>query len=378
MTTQAPSGATAAIPFPLERSAEIGWADALLLRLVSITIRRYNESAGEAGPAATAATEAGCGKSIIRGGATFSALAGGGVGLVATGGALFTAGTQGVGALVAVPAATLSAALDAALRLVTHTYTACRLAGCVGLRFDANDPADVWAIFKLVQGAEQAPEEQDRPGTDLARLARTDVEGAAQGLAARLFGQSLVRGLVPFVGIVASSVTNYRATRKLGRTVLRYVRYRAAFDRVLSDERLVPAKDRLFEGLWFLFAADGRLLPEETALLFTFLRGCEAESSVGLDERLADPIGWYMRLGEVPAPARAPFYHALEIGAAVDARASIRERKLLAHAAEALGVRFDEARLEKMIHEMHERGMLSAELSPEGLMQMEQRERKAA
>ncbi|MDI3290804.1 hypothetical protein [Polyangium sp. 15x6] len=378
MTAQAPSAVTAAIPFPLERSAEIGWADALLLRLVSTTIRRYNESAGDAGPAATGATEAGCGKSILRGGATFSALAGGCVGLVSTGGALFTAGTQGIGALVAVPAAALSAALDAALRLVTHTYTACRLAGCVGLRFDADDPADVWALFKLVQGAEQAPEEQERPGADLARLARTDVEGAAQGLAARLFGESLVRGLVPFVGIVASSVANYQATRTLGRTVLRYVRYRAAFDRVLSDERLVPAKDRLFEGLWFLFEADGRLRPEETALLFTLLRGCDPESSIGLDERLADPIGWYTRLGEIPPSARAPFYHALEIGASVDERASIRERKLLAHAAEALGVRFDEARLERMIHEMHERGLLSSELSPEGLVQMEELGRKAA
>ncbi|MDC0744569.1 hypothetical protein [Polyangium mundeleinium] len=371
--------APAALPFPLERSDEIGWADEFLLRLVSTTIRRYNEAADEAGPsAATGVTEAGRGKAIIRGGALFSALAGAGAGLVSTGGALFTAGTEGVGALVALPATALGAALDAALRLVTQTYTACRLAGCVGVRFDPDDPADVWALFKLVQGAEQAPEEQDRPGAALARLARTDLEGATQGLAARLFGGSLARSFVPFVGIVASSVTNYLGTRRLGQTVLRYVRYRAAFDRVLADERLSPVKDRLFEGLWFLFEADGWLRPEETALLFTFLRGCETDISIGLDERLADPIGWYLRLGDVPSPARGPFYHALEIGAAVDARASLRERELLARAAEALGVHFDEARLERMIHEMHESGMLSSELSADGLTQREERGRKAA
>ncbi|MDI1451340.1 hypothetical protein [Polyangium sp. 6x1] len=378
MTTQA-QAVNAAIPFPLEHSAEIGWADALLLRLVSTTIRRYNEAAKAPAAAKAAATEEGCGKPILRGSALFSAFAGGCVGIVSTGGALLTANTQGMGALVAVPAAMLSAALDASLRLITHTHVACRLAGCVGLRFHADDPADVWALFKLVQDSAEVPEEQERPGATLARFARADVEGAAQGLAARRFGESLARGVVPFVGIVTSALTDYRATHRLGETVLRYVRYRAAFERVLSDERLSPAKARLFEGLWFLFEADGRLRPEETALLFTFLRGCETDMSVGLDERLADPIGWYVRLGEVPPSARVPFYHALEIGAAVDARASLRERRLLAHAAEALGVRFDEARLERMIHEMHERGMLSPELSADGLVRAaEVRGRKAA
>jgi len=326
-------------------------------------IRKYNESPDRAlDPTAYDATYAGNGGPIIRRSALLSALTGGGVGAVATGGAMFAAASQAPGAILSVTATTASVAADATLQLVLHTYMACRLAGLVGLRFNHNDPADVWALFLLVRRAKQAPVERDRPGAELSRIAHLNPAQYMQGIAARLFGDSLVREAVPFVGIVTASVTNYQIAQKLGRTVLRYVRYRAAFDRVLRDKRLQSVRDRLFEGLWLVFEADGRLKPEETALLFTFFRDTGVEVSATLDEHLADPIGWYLQLEQIAPEAREPFYHALEIGAAVDHSVSFRERKLLEHAAERLGQRYDHQRIERMIREIGEHGILSEDL----------------
>lgn len=355
-----------AIPFPFGRSNETSWADALLLRLVSATIRRYNERPGEASIAtAQGVTEAGRGRSLVRRTALLSAGAGAAVGLVSTGGAVFAAGTQGLGALVAAPAALLGAAGDTALRLVMHTHMACQLADLFDVRFDPDEPADVWAIFALALGKEETPAEAERPGERLEKLAKIDMTEFVKGLGGRLFGESLLRSVIPFVGVVSSSATNYFATRRLGEAVRRYVRYRAAFDRVLADKRLAPARDRLFEGLWFLFVADGHLKPEETALLAMLLRGASPRSRAGLDERLADPVGWYLKLREIPEEARVIFYHALEIGAAVDKSATLRERKLLEHAAEALGLRYDEGRIERMIRELDAVGMLFEQVAAE-------------
>ncbi|UQA55514.1 hypothetical protein [Polyangium aurulentum] len=355
-----------AIPFPLGASRDLSWADELLLKLVSATIRNYNERP-DAPSIATAqgVTEAGHGRALVRKTALLSAGAGATSGLISTGGAALAAGTAGVGALVAAPASVLGAAADTVLRVVMHTRMACKLADLFDLRFDPDEPADVWAIFSLALGNEDTPAEAERPGERLEHLAQVDLTEFAKGLGGRLFGASLLRSVIPVVGVISSSVTNYTVTKRLGETVRRYVRYRAAFDRVLSDKRLGPARDRLFEGLWFLFVADGRLKPEETALLSTLLRGCPPSSHARLDERLADPIGWYLKLGEIPEEARVIFYHALEIGAAVDKIATLRERKLLQRAAEALGLRYDEARLERMMRELDAVGMLFEQVSTE-------------
>jgi hypothetical protein len=352
--------ATSAWSFPMPDAEEVGWADRALSRLVSTVIRRYNEAPERALESiANDVTYAGVGGPIIRRGAALSALAGGGVGAIATSGAMFAATSQAPGAIITAAAATLSAAADATLQLVVHTYMACRLAGLIGLRFDPDDPADVWALFLLVRRAKQAPAAVEYPGAELARIARLDPVKYMQGIGARLFGESLARAAVPFVGIVTASATNYQIARKLGKTILRYVRYRAAFDRVLADERLQSVRDQLFEGLWFVFEADGRLKPEETALLFTLLHNTNVESSTRIDERITDPIGWYMQLDQISPEARAPLYRALEIGAVVDQVLSVRERKLLEHAAERLGIRYDHQRLENMMREIGERGLLS-------------------
>jgi hypothetical protein len=247
---------------------------------------------------------------------------------------------------------------ETVLRLLLHVRMLCELAVLFGRRFDPDEPADVWALLALTFGVDEHPQDTDDPAGVLVRSARKRGAGVAKQLAARLAGESVARNLVPVLSVASSSITSWMVTRHLGNTARRYLRYRRALDEALRDETLRPHLALLFDGLWFIFTADGRLSPEESALLAAVMRRLPAPARVGLNERLADDISWIERLRGVPEGARAPLLRALEIAAAVDKVASLRERKLLAHAAKALGLRIDESGLARMIHDFEEIGTL--------------------
>ncbi|WP_438001031.1 hypothetical protein WMF26_15950 [Sorangium sp. So ce185] len=334
---------------------------AWLEELLSRAVRRYNRRPRPASIAAsTGVTERTQARAVIRRACVRSALAGGATGALSTGAAAATAETNGLGGLVAIPAAALALGGETVLRLLLHVQMLCELADLFGLRFDPDEPADVWALLALTFGVAEHPQDTDDPAGVLVRSARERGSDVAKQLAARLAGESVARNLVPVLSVASSSIASWFVTRRLGDTGRRYLRYRRALDGALCDEALRPHLDRLFDGLWFIFTADGRLKPEETALLAAVLRQLPASARAGLNERLADDIAWIERLRGVPEGARAPLLCALEIAAAVDKVASLRERKLLGHAAAALGLRVDEGGLDRMVREFEEVGTLCA------------------
>lgn len=335
--------------------------DAWLEEVLSRAVRRYNRRPRPAIIAAsTGVTEPTDARACIRRACIRSALAGGATGALSTGAAMATAETNGLGGLVAIPGAMLAIGGEMVLRLLLHVQMLCELADLFGLRFDPDEPADVWALLALAFGVVEHPQDTDDPAGVLVRSARGRGSDAAKQLAARLAGESVARNVVPVLSVASSSITSWVVTRRLGDTARRYLRYRRALDEALCDETLRPHLDRLFDGLWFIFTADGRLTPEESALLAAVLRRLPAPARVGLNERLADDITWIERLRGVPEGARAPLLRALEIAAAVDKVASLRERRLLVHAAAALGLSVDEGRLDRMIREFEEIGTLGA------------------
>ncbi|MGK3982353.1 hypothetical protein WME99_04915 [Sorangium sp. So ce136] len=213
----------------------------------------------------------------------------------------------------------------------------CELADLFGLRFDPDEPADAWALLALTFGVAEHPQDTDDPAGVLVLSARERGSDVARQLVARLAGERVARNLVPVLLVASSSITSWVVTRRLGDTARRSLRYRRALDGTLCDEARRPLVERLFEGLWFIFTVDGRLRPEETALLAAVLRHLPASARACQNERLADEIAWIEGLRDVPEGARAPLPRALEIVAGGDMVASLRERKLLAHAAAALG-----------------------------------------
>jgi len=65
----------------------------------------------------------------------------------------------------------------------------------------------------------------------------------------------------------------------------------------------------------------------------------------------------------VPEASRDAFLHALEVAAAVDKEVGVPERKILRRAARALGREFDLKRVERMMAEFEDRGVLSPALN---------------
>jgi len=336
--------------------------DAWLRRLVATAVRHYNERPRQRAINQTKGlTEREHAHAVIRRSCVLTAATGGAIGVVATGASIAIAESGGPLGFAAVPIALAAMGVEAVMRSYEHLRMTCEIADLFDLRFDPDSPADLWALFALAFGAGVRIAEDGDPAEQILGVASIEGQSIAQELGARLVGESVARNIVPFLDIASSSITNWKLTRRLGDTVRRYARYRRAFDDVLcANPRLLERLDLLVEGAYFLFAADDRLTREETALLASLLRRCDPsfyEQKLG--EALSDDIAWIERLPEIPESVRPGFFHALEVAAAVDKYASVRERKLLEHAARALHIPFDEAHLEQMIAELDATGVLA-------------------
>ena len=116
--------------------------------------------------------------------------------------------------------------------------------------------------------------------------------------------------------------------------------------------------------MWFVFTADGKLVPEEVACLAKLLHKLPPEARHAVTHRFVeDELDWTERLARgVPEGSRDAFLHALEVAAAVDKEVDVPERKILRRAARALGRDFDFKRVERMMAEFEERGVLSEAL----------------
>jgi hypothetical protein len=259
------------------------------------------------------------------------------------------------------PAERVPLGVEAVARIAVHLEMICDLVELFDLRFDPHDPADLWALLALTFGPGDATKgaQPPRAGDQIVHLARVQAEEIARKLGRWIVGDSLVRNAVPVVSIASSSVLSYLVTRRLGDNARRYARYRRAFDDVLAEEGLDEHLDLLIEGVWFIFTADGTLAPEESALLASLVRRASPAIYARLSDELADDIGWVQRLPRIPEPLRDAFLRALEVAAAVDKKATLRERRLLEHAARALGRREDFVGLGRMMRDFRDVGVLS-------------------
>ncbi|MFT3768306.1 MAG: hypothetical protein QM820_22885 [Minicystis sp.] len=334
--------------------------EAWLRSLVSAYLRRYY-ARPDRGAAHAGLTEEDAARTIVRRACVRSALMGGATGTVTTVTSIATAQSNGMLGVVTVPAAAAAVGIEVLARAAVHLEMICQLAELFELRFDPEDPTNLWALLALSFGADEDNRSNPpRAGDELVHLARVQAEEIARRMGRFLIGESLVRNAVPVVSIASSSVLSYVVTRRLGDNARRYARYRRAFDDVLADAKGLDAYlDLLIEGVWFLFTADGRLSPEESALLASLVRRASPAMYARIADELADDIGWVKRLPRLPEHLRDPFLRALEVAAAVDKKATLRERRLLEHAAGALGRSEDFVGLSRMMRDFREVGVLS-------------------
>jgi hypothetical protein len=341
-----------------------GWFTRLarwyLARCVSRREERvaHQESDAAASTRANRAIFVACVKSAISG--TLS-------GTVSTGATLLTAQTEGALAFATVPAAAAAIGGEMLYRSVLHLDLTTQLAAIFGMHYDASHEEDLWRLYALAFGTSdhESEEEDGDPGKELVReVSHVEAEDVGEKIGHLVLGESIMRNVVPVVGIVASAVTNVVMTRKVGHTVRRYMRYQRAFSDTFSHATEMlhgETLDLLIEGIWFIFTADGRLAPEEAACLGKLVAKLDPVSRHAVTARFVeDEHEWTHRLDAgVPEALRDVFLHALEVAAAVDKEVGVPERKILRRAARALGREFDLTRVQKMMNDFEERGVLS-------------------
>ena len=293
-----------------------------------------------------------------------AAMTGAAAGAVSTAATMVTAQTEGIGGFVAVPLAAAAMAGEMAYRTVLHVDLTCELGDVFDVEFDVEDEDDIWRLYALAFGTLEPDDESADRGRKLVHdVSHAKGEDIGEKLGHAILGESVMRSIVPFVGIVASAVTNVVVTRKLGNTVRRYMRYQRAFEDAFARDCDLLTDDLplLIEGLWFIFTADGKLLPEEAACLSHLLRKLDPLSRHDVQAHFVEDDGdWTVRVrSEVPEHRRDVFMHALEVAATVDKEVSLPERNILRRVARALGRELDMQRVQNMIDAFEDRGVLA-------------------
>jgi len=357
----------------VKEAAPSGW----FTKLIGFYLRRYqSRDAGRVRrgvkPGQSVSDAA---RSRIRRASVKSAISGAAAGTMSTAATLITAQTEGLGGLVAIPIAALGIGGEMIYRSLVHFDLTVQLAELFEVEFDPGDPADIIRLYSLVFKTnleeDDAPK-KERPGEasaggslgkDLVHKVK-HLESAEVGeqIGNKVLGESVVRNIVPFVGIVSSAVTNFVLTQRLGNTVRRYMRYQRAIDDAFerATAECGAHLDLLVEGIWFIFTADGNLAPEETVTLVKLLEKLDPITGhATLARFVEDELDWADRIEQIPEAMRDSFLFALEVAACVDKEVSLPERKILRRAAHHLGREFDLARLSAMVNEFDEEGVLA-------------------
>jgi len=311
---------------------------------------------------AEGATQAERAETIIRNACIKASLTGAAAGTLATSATVFTTETGAAGALFAVPAGLLILGSEMLARAAIHLEMTCDLADIFEVPFAPKEPEDLWRLYALAFHTEERAEElEDQDREFLHRIIDPEDREVGRMIGQKLIGESVLRNVVPFVGVATSAIANWQLTRHVGDTVRRYCRYQRALRDIIERHPGLIEKhlDLVIEGVWFIFTADGHLTPEEAATLAQLLRKATTARRRALENRLiADEEAWLHRLARLPKGERAPFLDLLEVAAAMDKAYSERERTLIARAAEALGKKMDPRRVPAMVRQFNDVGVL--------------------
>lgn len=306
-------------------------------------------------------------RAAIRRAALVSAGGGALTGAISTAATVVTAQTEGLAGFIAVPLAGAAIGFEMVWRAAVHVRLTCDLAHLFQVRFDAEDTDDLLRLYALAFGTHEDGEgdegEADLGKGVLERVSESEGEDMGERIGRTLLGESVMRNVLPVVGIFTSAITNYRVTRRLGDTVRRYLRYQRAMADAIRNAELTCARSKLLlvEGMWFIFTADGILAPEEAACLAHLLSDLPPGERDALRERFTDDeIDWMGRVKEqVPEDMRDAFLYALEVAASLDKEISLPERKILKRVALSFGRPFEPERLARMIEQLEDNGVLA-------------------
>jgi uncharacterized protein (DUF697 family) len=198
--------------------------------------------------------------------------------------------TEGTGAVVAVPLGLASVGAEMVYTTALQIDLAFDLASIYGVPFAHDDVGEISTLLGMALGVElvREPTRHDKPSIAgdtkpwrvMRQMQRNDF---AQKVAREVVQQSVLRNVIPVMGVLVSAVWNQVVMRRFANEVHTAVRQRLAILRAcrgvdLSQQRTARA---ILDGAWLLATADGDIGHQEALALATLI------DSLTLPQRLA-------------------------------------------------------------------------------------------
>jgi hypothetical protein len=268
--------------------------------------------------------------------------------------------TDGLAAPIGVPATVLAMAIEAAYTALLQIDLACDLGLIYGAPFNPEDVGEIATLFGLaleldVYSKKEQEEEQqtDAPRGLVSRLIHLEEGEIASRIGRKLLEDSVMRNVLPIIGVPISARWNYVATLKLGGKLKKYLRYRRAIGASVAALRLGSVTDPavLVEGGWLLATVDGEAGHEEMLALAAImdLLPFEARQAITSGRALGDSEEeWFGRLAAVDAKMQPALLDALYLMAGADRELAVPERRFLSRVGKTLGREIDFARVDQI------------------------------
>jgi hypothetical protein len=276
-------------------------------------------------------------------------------------GELLSLFTDGIAAPIGVPAAVLSMGLEAAYTALLQIDLACDLGLIYGIPFNPDDVGEIATLFGLAleldvyakRKRDEDEEHEEKPKGLTQRLIHLEEGEIATRIGRKLLEESVMRNIIPVVGIGISARWNFVATSKLGAKVKKYMRYRRAIRASVSKlelgEEIDPAV--LVEGAWLLGTVDGEAGHEEMlaiAAVMDLLTPAQKSAITGVATFGDNEEAWFAKLGSVDKAMHRPLLDTLYLVAAADRELAVPERRFLRRIGVALGTDVDFPRIEQI------------------------------
>ena len=167
----------------------------------------------------------------------------------------------------------------------------------------------------------------------------------------KMLEESVLKNVLPVVGIAISARWNYVATRKLAATAKKYIRYRRALADALKRLRMETVTDPavLVEGAWLLATVDGEPGHEEMMAFAAILDALTDEQRKGIERDKAfgeDEEQWFEDLARAPAEMHDALLDTLYLVAATDKELQTGEKRFLRRVGKVLRRDIDIERIE--------------------------------
>lgn len=286
----------------------------------------------------------------------------------ATGAEIMSLVGNGAGALAGFPLGLLSVGAEMVYTTALQIDLAFDLASIYGVPYADDDVGEISTLLAMALGVElvREPSRHDKldktasngetkPWRVLRQMQRDDF---AQRLGREVVQQSVLRNVVPVVGVLVSAAWNQVVLRRFANQVHTAVRQRLGILNACSSMRLGEQRTAraILDGAWLIATADGDIGHQEALALATLIDSLPLPERIEVHEASFpdDEEGWFANLAALDPAAQPVLIDVLALISSADGVLTTPERRFVRRVARALGREVDLVAIERLVARMRE------------------------